>query len=101
MSQAFPDNRRSDQVAKVFRVEQPWRRCLVCEQLFTQQGSRKHAEVVCHPVREIAGAQKRLYDPAGRSIATYRPNVNFTYDNNGSGIGSGNRLAGMVGDDEA
>jgi hypothetical protein len=51
-------------------------------------------------IREIAGGQKRLYDPAGRSIATYRPNVNFTYGNDGVRIGSGNRLAGMIGDNE-
>ena len=31
-------------------------------------------------IREIAGGQQRLYDNAGQAIATYRPNVNFTYD---------------------
>jgi hypothetical protein len=51
-------------------------------------------------IREIAGGQQRLYDNAGNSIATYRPNVNFTYDNNGVRIGSGNRLAGLIEDDE-
>lgn len=51
-------------------------------------------------IREIAGGQKRLYDRAGRSIATYRPNANFTYGNDGVRIGSGNRLAGMIGEDE-
>ena len=51
-------------------------------------------------IREIAGGQKRLYDRAGRSIATYRPTANFTYGNDGVRIGSGNRLAGMIGDNE-
>jgi hypothetical protein len=39
-----------DQVGKVFRVEQAWRRCLVCEQLFTPEGAWEHAEVVCPAV---------------------------------------------------
>lgn len=47
-------------------------------------------------IRGIAGDQERLYDTAGRAIATYRPRVNFTYDNGGNRIGSGNRLAGMA-----
>jgi hypothetical protein len=47
-------------------------------------------------IREIAGGQERLYDRAGNAIATYRRNVNFTYDNNGVRFGSGNRLAGLV-----
>jgi hypothetical protein len=51
-------------------------------------------------IREIAGGQERLYDCAGNAIATYRRNVNFTYDNNGVRFGSGNRLAGLVEDEE-
>jgi hypothetical protein len=51
-------------------------------------------------IREIAGGQERLYDLVGHAIATYRPRTNYTYDNNGSRIGSGNRLAGLVEDDE-
>jgi len=47
-------------------------------------------------VREIAGGQERLYDNAGNAIATYHPNTNYTYDNNGARIGSGNRLPGLV-----
>jgi hypothetical protein len=48
-------------------------------------------------IRDIAGGQERLYDRAGQAIATYRPNTNYTYDNNGVRIGSGNRLPGLVG----
>jgi hypothetical protein len=51
-------------------------------------------------IREIAGEQERLYDGAGNAIATYRRNVNYTYGNDGVRIGSGNRLAGMIGDNE-
>lgn len=47
-------------------------------------------------LRDIAGGQDRLYDRAGQAIATYRPNTNYTYDNNGVRIGSGNRLPGLV-----
>ncbi|HKV81820.1 MAG TPA: hypothetical protein VJP02_26975 [Candidatus Sulfotelmatobacter sp.] len=50
-------------------------------------------------IREIAGQEQRLYDGTGNAIATYRPN-SYTYDRNGVRIGSGNRLAGMVGEDE-
>jgi hypothetical protein len=48
-------------------------------------------------IREIAGGQERLYDRAGNAIATYRQRTDYTYDNNGSRIGSGNRLPGLVG----
>lgn len=51
-------------------------------------------------IRQIAGGQERLSDIAGNAIATYRTRVNFTYDNGGRRIGSGNRLAGMVGEDK-
>ena len=50
----FLETRPNDQVGKVFRVEPPWRRCMVCEQLFTPEGSRKHAEIVCHAVPRSA-----------------------------------------------
>jgi len=49
-------------------------------------------------IREIAGGQERLYDRAGHASATYRPNTNYTYDNNGVRIGSGNRLPGLAKD---
>jgi hypothetical protein len=52
----------------------------------------------CDP--RIGGDQERLYDRSGNAIATYRRNVNFTLDNNGVRFGSGNRLAGLVEDDE-
>ena len=48
-------------------------------------------------IREIAGGQERLYDRTGRPVATYHPNTNYTYDNNGARTGSGNRLPGLVG----
>ena len=51
-------------------------------------------------IREIAGRQERLYDRVGSAIATYRPNTNCTYDNNGVRIGSGNRLPGLVKDEK-
>jgi hypothetical protein len=51
-------------------------------------------------LRELPGDQQRLSDRSGNSIATYRRRTNFTYDNNGSRIGSGNRLAGLVNDQD-
>lgn len=51
-------------------------------------------------IHEIAGGQERLYDIAGHAIATYRPCTDYTYDNNGSRIGSGNRLPGLVKDEK-
>jgi hypothetical protein len=51
-------------------------------------------------IRELPGGDERLYDRSGCSIATYRRNVDFTYDNNGVRFGSGNRLAGLIEDDE-
>lgn len=51
-------------------------------------------------IREVAGGNERLYDRSGTSIATYRRNVDFTYNNSGARIGSGNRLPGMAGDDQ-
>jgi len=50
-------------------------------------------------LREIAGGQQRLYDRAGNAIASYRPRTDYTYDNKGSRIGSGNRLPGLVRDE--
>jgi hypothetical protein len=47
-------------------------------------------------IREIAGGEARLYDRAGHTIATYRSNPNYTCDNNGARIGSGDRLPGLV-----
>lgn len=50
-------------------------------------------------IREIAGDEERLYDGSGNAKATYKRN-GYTYDNAGVRIGSGNRLAGLIGDDE-
>ncbi|HXJ87792.1 MAG TPA: hypothetical protein VMS18_13305 [Candidatus Binatia bacterium] len=47
-------------------------------------------------IREVAGGNERLYDRSGASIATWRRNVDYTYDNNGARFGSGNRLAGLI-----
>jgi hypothetical protein len=51
-------------------------------------------------IREVVGGNERLYDPSGTSLATWRRNVDYTYDNNGARVGSGNRLPGMVTGDE-
>jgi hypothetical protein len=51
-------------------------------------------------IREVAGGMERLLDLGGKVIATYRPDTDWTYDKNGVRIGTGNRLAGMVGDRE-
>lgn len=51
-------------------------------------------------IRETAGGNERLCDRSGASIATWRRNVDFTYDNGGSRLGSGNRLAGLVDDQD-
>jgi hypothetical protein len=50
-------------------------------------------------IREIAGDEERLYDGTGNAMATYKPN-GYTYDNAGKRIGSGNRLAGLIDDEE-
>ncbi|HTR22589.1 MAG TPA: hypothetical protein VMI10_01295 [Terriglobales bacterium] len=49
-------------------------------------------------IREVAGGNQRLYDRSGSSIATYRRIVDFTYDNGGRRLGTGDRLAGPVDD---
>ena len=51
-------------------------------------------------IRDLPGDQQRLYDCGGTSIATYRARTNFCYDNNGQRFGSGNRLAGLVDDQD-
>ncbi len=39
-----------ERVAKVFIViDDDTRRCLVCEKLFTRQGSFEHSKTVCYP----------------------------------------------------
>jgi hypothetical protein len=48
--------------------------------------------------RGRAGGMERLLDLGGKVVATYRPDTDWTYDNTGVRIGTGNRLAGMVED---
>ena len=50
--------------------------------------------------REIAGKRERLYSPAGKPIADYDPRTDATYDTDRRRIGTGNRLPGMVDQDE-
>ncbi len=50
-------------------------------------------------IRETAGREQRLYDSADDAVATYRRD-GYTYNRSGIRIGSGNRLAGMIGEDE-
>lgn len=39
-----------DQIGKVFIVVgQDMRQCLICDGVFTKQGSAVHADAVCHP----------------------------------------------------
>jgi hypothetical protein len=47
-------------------------------------------------IRKIAGDQQRLCSNGGKAMASYRSNVDFTYTNRGTRIGSGNRLACLV-----
>ena len=51
-------------------------------------------------IREGAGGMERLLDLGGKVVATYRQDTDWTYDNNGVRIGTGNRLTGMVEDEE-
>jgi len=51
-------------------------------------------------IREIAGKRERLYTPEGKAVADYDPVTRTTYDPYRHRIGTGNRLAGMVEDDE-
>ena len=51
-------------------------------------------------IREIAGKRERLYTPAGKAVADYDDVTGATYDTDRRRIGTGNRLAGMVGEDE-
>lgn len=51
-------------------------------------------------IREIAGKRERLYTPAGKAVADYDAVTRATYDTDRHRIGTGNRLAGMVEDDE-
>ncbi len=48
-------------------------------------------------IRQLAGGREALFTNSGRQIAYYDPNTDATYKAGGSKIGSGNRLAGMAG----
>jgi len=44
----------TDRVGKVFQVvDHEIRRCLICEECFSREGSRQHSDVVCHPHTEV------------------------------------------------
>jgi hypothetical protein len=45
--------RTADHSGKVFRVEQGMRRCMVCEELFTQDSAAQHANVACWPQKQF------------------------------------------------
>lgn len=51
-------------------------------------------------IREMAGKRERLYTPAGKAVADYDGVTGATYDTDRRRIGTGNRLAGMVEDEE-
>ena len=49
-SAQFPAVLNDEKVAKVFIVvSDDTRRCLICDQLFTRQGSFEHSKVTCYP----------------------------------------------------
>lgn len=51
-------------------------------------------------IREVAGGRERLYTPQGEAVADYFPETGLTYDTDRRRIGSGNRLAGLVDDQD-
>jgi hypothetical protein len=50
-------------------------------------------------IRKMAGGREELLSNSGHPIAYYDSTTDATYKPGGSKIGSGNQLAGMVGDD--
>jgi len=50
-------------------------------------------------IREVSG-RERLYTPQGEVVADYSPATNLTYDPQHRKIGSGDRLAGLVNDQD-
>jgi hypothetical protein len=43
-------SRNDELVGKIFvALSQDMRRCLICDSVFTKQGSAAHADAVCHP----------------------------------------------------
>jgi hypothetical protein len=51
-------------------------------------------------IRELAGGRERLYTPTGKAIADYDSVTGATYDTDRHRIGTGDRLAGLVEDEE-
>ncbi len=51
-------------------------------------------------IRELAGGRERLYTPTGKAVADYDSATRATYDTDRHRIGTGNRLAGLVEDEE-
>lgn len=46
----FPVTFNDERVAKVFVVvSDDTRRCLICDQLFSRQGSFEHSKITCYP----------------------------------------------------
>jgi len=49
-SALFPAAFNDEKIAKVFIVvNADTRRCLICDQLFTRQGSFEHSKTICYP----------------------------------------------------
>jgi hypothetical protein len=42
-----------DRVGKIFIAYPPLRRCLGCEQLFSQEGAAEHSRVPCFPEPDL------------------------------------------------
>ena len=51
-------------------------------------------------IRQMAGGREELLSSSGHPIAYYDPKTDATYEPGGSKVGSGNRLAGLVEEDE-
>jgi len=51
-------------------------------------------------IRQQAGGREVLLTNSGNTIAYYDPKTDATYKPGGSKIGSGNRLAGMAGQNQ-
>jgi hypothetical protein len=53
---------RADQISKVFRVvDLEIRHCLICDEVFTRQAARAHADTACFPSQrsfELVGENK-------------------------------------------
>jgi hypothetical protein len=51
-------------------------------------------------IREISGGRRRLSTPTGEAIADYDPITRATYDTDRRRLGTGDRLAGLVDDQD-